>query len=206
MKSAIKGKENGTGGKNIYEKLLNVWSNVETVIKGKKNTGMPFNPILHDEVNRVTRQALINERLLAIPRYVNQRTIENYFYLECNLTLINVDNPREKLEIEGASAFAKIDKYATGNAMSYATKYAYLKALALETGEDSEDGFNAPNDFVVNKKGLQTKLNKEQNTFMDSEKYQKMSKQEQDQTMANFDKQRKAIDNAQEGGKHGIEL
>ena len=41
---------------------------------------------------------------------------------------------------------------------------------------------------------------------MDSEKYQKMSKQEQDQTMANFDKQRKAIDNAQEGGKHGIEL
>ena len=141
-----------------------------------------------------------------LKRLSRERTIENYFYTECNLTLINVDNPREKLEIEGASAFAKIDKYATGNAMSYATKYAYLKALALETGEDSEDGFNAPNDFVVNKKGLQTKLNKEQNTFMDSEKYQNMSKEQKTQAMADFDNKRKAIDNAQEGGKHGIEL
>ena len=91
--------------------------------------------------------------------------------------------------------------------MSYATKYAYLKALALQTGEDSEDGFKAPNDFVVNRRGLQTKLNKEQSDFMDSEKYQNMSSEEQKKAMNNFDNKRKAIDKAQEnGGKHGIEL
>ena len=193
--------------KNIYEKLLSVWSDVDKVTKGEKKVGLHFNPVLHDEVNRVVRGALIKEKLIAIPKYVNQRTIENYFYLECNLTIINVENPREKIEIEGASAFAKIDKYATGNAMSYATKYAYLKALALQTGEDNEDGKNAPQDFQVNRRGLQTKLNAEQSKFIQSEKYQNMSKEQKDIAMANFDKQRKAIDNAQEGGnKHGVEL
>ena len=193
--------------KNIYNKLLSVWENVSTVAKGNKVAGLHFNPILHDEVNKVCREALIKEKLIAIPKYVNQRTIENYFYLECNLTIINTENPREKLEIEGASAFAKIDKYATGNAMSYATKYAYLKALALQTGEDSEDGRKAPNDFAINKKGLQTKLNKQQNAFMDSEAYQKMNGKERQAALHGFEKERRAIDNAQEnGGKHGIEL
>jgi hypothetical protein len=200
-------KNTNNNSKNIYTKLLTVWESVGKVAKGDKKNGMPFNPILHDEVNKVCREALIKEKLIAIPKYVNQRTIENYFYLECNLTIINCENPREKIEIEGASAFAKIDKYATGNAMSYATKYAYLKALALQTGEDSEDGFKAPNDFVVNRRGLQTKLNKEQSDFMDSEKYQNMSSEEQKKAMNNFDNKRKAIDKAQEnGGKHGIEL
>ena len=179
---------------------------VEGVDKAAKKAGMNFNPLLHDDVTKAMRPALIKHKLLAIPKYVNQRTIENYFYTECNLTLINAENPREKIEIEGASAFAKIDKFATGNAISYATKYAFLKGFCLESGEDSDDGKTAPQDFIINRRGLQTKLNKEQNTFMDSEKYQNMSKEQQTKAMADFDNKRKAIDNAQEGGKHGIEL
>ena len=180
---------------------------VGKVPRSPKKNGMHFNPIEHDAVTKVIRKALIDNKLLAVPKYLNQRTIENYFYTECNLTLINVENPREKLEVEGASAFAKIDKYATGNAISYATKYAYLKGFCLETGMDNEDGFPAPKDFVVNRKGLQTRLNAEQSKFMNSGEYQNMSKEEQAKTMANFDNKRKAIDNAQEkGGKHGIEL
>ncbi len=63
---------------------------------------MHFNPIEHDQVTKVIRKALIENKLLAIPKYLNQRTIENYFYTECNLTLINVENPREKIEVEGS--------------------------------------------------------------------------------------------------------
>jgi|TARA_B100000029_G_scaffold143304_2_gene138524 hypothetical protein len=193
--------------KSIYEKVLDVMQQVGKVEKSAKKNGMHFNPIEHDQVTKVIRKALIENKLLAIPKYLNQRTIENYFYTECNLTLINVENPREKIEVEGASAFAKIDKYATGNAISYATKYAYLKGFCLETGMDSEDGFPAPKDFVVNRRGLQTKLNAEQSKFMNSGEYQNMSKEEQKTAMANFDKKRKAIDDAQEqGGNHGIEL
>ena len=206
MKSTTKSKENGVAGRTIYQKVLDVMNEVEGVDKAAKKAGMNFNPLLHDDVTKAMRPALIKHKLLAIPKYVNQRTIENYFYTECNLTLINAENPREKIEIEGASAFAKIDKFATGNAISYATKYAFLKGFCLESGEDSDDGKIAPQDFIINRRGLQTKLNKEQNVFMDSEKYQNMSKEQQTQAMADFDNKRKAIDNAQEGGKHGIEL
>ena len=36
-----------------------------------------------------------------------------------------------------------LDKYGTGQAMSYSKKYAFLNALNLKTGLDLEDGYNA---------------------------------------------------------------
>jgi hypothetical protein len=36
-----------------------------------------------------------------------------------------------------------LDKYGTGQAMSYSRKYAFLNALNLKTGMDLEDGYNA---------------------------------------------------------------
>ena len=36
-----------------------------------------------------------------------------------------------------------LDKFGTGNGMSYAKKYAYLNALHLKTGLDNEDGYKA---------------------------------------------------------------
>ena len=97
MKSTTKSKENGVAGRTIYQKVLDVMNEVEGVDKAAKKAGMNFNPLLHDDVTKAMRPALIKHKLLAIPKYVNQRTIENYFYTECNLTLINAENPREKI-------------------------------------------------------------------------------------------------------------
>ena len=36
-----------------------------------------------------------------------------------------------------------LDKFGTGNGMSYAKKYAFLNALNLKTGLDNEDGYKA---------------------------------------------------------------
>jgi len=38
---------------------------------------------------------------------------------------------------------AGLDKFGSGQAMSYARKYAFLNALNLKTGLDLEDGYNA---------------------------------------------------------------
>ena len=91
MKSTTKSKENGVAGRTIYQKVLDVMNEVEGVDKAAKKAGMNFNPLLHDDVTKAMRPALIKHKLLAIPKYVNQRTIENYFYTECNLTLINAE-------------------------------------------------------------------------------------------------------------------
>ena len=74
------------------------------------------------------------------------------------MTIIDLDNTVEHTYPGNADhiviethAIAKADKYGSGNAMSYARKYAFLNALNLKTGLeddeeeaiDSEDGFPA---------------------------------------------------------------
>src|SRR6056300_1901954 len=44
---------------------------------------------------------------------------------------------------DGCTAMGGLDKYGTGQAMSYSRKYAFLNALNLKTGLDLEDGYNA---------------------------------------------------------------
>ena len=45
--------------------------------------------------------------------------------------------------VDGCTAMGGLDKYGTGQAMSYSRKYAFLNALNLKTGLDLEDGYNA---------------------------------------------------------------
>ena len=56
------------------------------------------------------------------------------------MTIYDVDEPSHTIEIKGGSAMGKLDKFGTGNAMSYARKYAFLNALNLKTGMDNDDG------------------------------------------------------------------
>ena len=93
---------------NIYQKLHKAACEAGGVAKGKKVPGMQFNPLLHDSVQVVAMEALLN----------------------------NVD-------IEGCSAMGNLDKFGTGNGMSYAKKYAFLNALNLKTGLDNDDGYKA---------------------------------------------------------------
>ena len=58
------------------------------------------------------------------------------------MTIHDVANPKNFIQIKGCSAFGAHDKYGSGNAMSYSRKYAFLNALNLATGLDNEDGYN----------------------------------------------------------------
>jgi hypothetical protein len=55
----------------------------------------------------------------------------------------DIDNPTDYIEINGCSAMGNLDKFGTGNGMSYAKKYAFLNALNLKTGLDNDDGYKA---------------------------------------------------------------
>jgi len=55
----------------------------------------------------------------------------------------DVEDPKQFIEVSGCSAMGNLDKFGTGNGMSYAKKYAYLNALHLKTGLDNEDGYKA---------------------------------------------------------------
>ena len=127
---------------NIYQKLHKAACEAGGVAKGKKVQGMMFNPLLHDDVQRVAMEALLNNGLYPICTYDNQLT-DNFILVTCNMMTHDVEDPKQFIEVSGCSAMGSLDKFGTGNGMSYAKKYAYLNALHLKTGLDNDDGYKA---------------------------------------------------------------
>ena len=127
---------------NIYQKLHTAACEASGVVKGKKVPGMQFNPLLHDSVQVVAMEALLNNGLYPVCNYTNN-IHENFIVVTCSMRIHDIENPDSYVDVNGCSAMGNLDKFGTGNGMSYAKKYAYLNALHLKTGLDNEDGYNA---------------------------------------------------------------
>ena len=127
---------------NIYQKLHNAACEAGGVAKGKKVPGMHFNPLQHDEVQKVAMRALLDNNLYPLCTYTNELK-DNFVMVTCNMKIFDIDNPKDFVEISGCSAMGNLDKFGTGNGMSYAKKYAFLNALNLKTGLDNDDGKEA---------------------------------------------------------------
>ena len=127
---------------NIYQKLHKAACEAGGVAKGKKVPGMHFNPLQHDEVQKVAMEALLNNGLYPICTYTNY-VKETFIMVTCSMRIHDVEDPTSHIDIEGCSAMGQLDKFGTGNGMSYAKKYAFLNALNLKTGLDNDDGYKA---------------------------------------------------------------
>ena len=127
---------------NIHKKLHNACNQAKSVQKAKKNKGMPFDPLLHDDVQRVAMDALLSNNLYPTCSYITDVT-DKFVIVTCTMTITDIDDPGSFVVIEGCTAMGGLDKYGTGQAMSYSKKYAFLNALNLKTGMDLEDGYNA---------------------------------------------------------------
>jgi hypothetical protein len=127
---------------NIYQKLHKAACEAGGVAKGKKVPGMHFNPLQHDEVQKVAMEALLNNGLYPVCTYTNY-VKESFIMVTCSMKIHDVEDPTSHIDIEGCSAMGNLDKFGTGNGMSYAKKYAFLNALNLKTGLDNEDGYKA---------------------------------------------------------------
>jgi hypothetical protein len=127
--------------KNIYQKLKSACEEASYVKKGERKAGMPFNPLLADDVKKVAMESLLKNGLYPICNYTTDIR-DSFLMINCDMKIVNVDNPNEFIEINGSSGFGKLDKYGTGNGMTYAQKYAFLSALNLKTGIIDEDGYN----------------------------------------------------------------
>ena len=127
---------------NIYQKLHKAACEAGGVAKGKKVPGMHFNPLQHDEVQKVAMEALLNNGLYPVCTYTNY-VKESFIMVTCSMKIHDIEDPTSHVDIEGCSAMGNLDKFGTGNGMSYAKKYAFLNALNLKTGLDNDDGYKA---------------------------------------------------------------
>ena len=127
---------------NIYQKLHKAACEAGGVAKGKKVPGMHFNPLQHDEVQKVAMESLLKNGLYPVCTYTNY-VKETFIMVTCSMKIHDIEDPTSHIDIEGCSAMGNLDKFGTGNGMSYAKKYAFLNALNLKTGLDNDDGYKA---------------------------------------------------------------
>ena len=103
---------------------------------------MHFNPLQHDEVQKVAMESLLKNGLYPVCTYTNY-VKESFIMVTCSMKIHDIEDPTSHIDIEGCSAMGNLDKFGTGNGMSYAKKYAFLNALNLKTGLDNDDGYKA---------------------------------------------------------------
>ena len=127
---------------NIYKKLHNACINAGGVKKAEKVRGMHFNPLLHDAVQETATQALLDQGLYPTCSYKTELN-EKFVLVTCTMTVHDVENPETSVTIDGCSAMGGLDKFGTGQAMSYSRKYAFLNLLNLKTGIQDDDGYTA---------------------------------------------------------------
>ena len=127
---------------NVLIKLSKASADAAPVIKGERVPGMHFNPLQHDQVQAVAMEAFKKNKLYPVCEYENELK-DNYIFIKCNMKIYDTEDPKQFIEINGCSAMGKTDKFGSGNAMSYAKKYAFLNALNLRTALDNDDGQDA---------------------------------------------------------------
>ncbi len=131
---------------NVYQRLNAVRKDVAYVRKDSKVQG--YTAVTHDQVTASARPALIEHGVMMVPRQTSseiaqvgetrQGTPVIRYAGWYEFDFVNIDAPDDKITVTiEAHANDHGDK-APGKAISYATKYALLKVLAIETGDDEE--------------------------------------------------------------------
>lgn len=123
---------------NVHQRLAAAMGEVDYIQKEKKQ-GMNYTIVSHDAVTAKVRPVLLNHGIVYYP--VRCEHVHNGNRAECSLTVrfVNIDQPTDFFDVPTFGYGIDPQDKGPGKAMSYAVKYALLKALGLETGDDPDN-------------------------------------------------------------------
>jgi hypothetical protein len=138
---------------NVYERLAAVREQVAYLQKEKQvdGAGGGYKVVTHDQVTANVRPEFHKQGILVVPKVLESRVVDAgatakgtpiiRYEARFSIAFVNINEPADRVDVElDAHALDHGDK-APGKAVSYATKYAMLKVLSIETGEDDESRF-----------------------------------------------------------------
>ena len=122
---------------NVHQRMAAAMAEV-TYIQKERKTGMNYTIVSHDAVTAKVRPALLSHGIIYYP--VRCDHSHNGNRAECSMTVrfVNIDNPADFFDVPTFGYGIDPQDKGPGKAMSYAVKYALLKAMGLETGDDPE--------------------------------------------------------------------
>lgn len=143
--------------KNIYQRLNDVMKAVSYIRKDQKKIDSKYTAVKHDDVCKKTRPALVENGVAVITDVISHSIIKEWdkkswtktgkeFLAHYTLTaadvlvkFVNIDDPNDFVAVNAFGYGIDNQDKGPGKAVSYAVKYAILKTLYLETGDDLDN-------------------------------------------------------------------
>lgn len=123
---------------NIHQRMLAVMRDISYVQKTDKTVNGQYRFVTHDAVTSKVRDALCKHGIVSLVTVERHAQDGNRTEADIRVEFVNVDEPADRVTIQAFGYGIDPQDKGPGKAVSYAVKYAYLKAFALETGDDPE--------------------------------------------------------------------
>ena len=122
---------------NIHQRLHKVMQAVSYIQKGKPK-GMNYSIVSHDAVTAKVRPHLVEAGIVYYPVRMSYRQDGNRTEVQLDVRFANIDNAQDFIDVPALGFGVDPSDKGPGKAVSYAVKYALLKTLGLETGDDPD--------------------------------------------------------------------
>ena len=129
--------------RNVHQRLASAMTEV-AYIQNEQKQGMQYRIVSHDKVTKKVRPALLAAGIVYYP--VDIQYAQHGNRTECRLTVrfVNIDAPADFFDVPSLGYGVDGQDKGPGKAISYAVKYALLKAMGLETGDDPDADADTP--------------------------------------------------------------
>ena len=138
---------------NVYQRVHEIRKRVNYIQKDKTvdAPGAKYNAVTHDNVTALTRQHFIDFRVMisvqqsdgSVLQFRDGEKIKMHLYQGTyHIWFTNIDDPQDKFPYVYQAHGSDTGDKAPGKAHSYAMKYAVLKVLQIESGDDEEGRYS----------------------------------------------------------------
>ena len=124
-------------GKTLLQRLNAVQDEVDYVQKEKK-PGMRYSIVSHDAVTAKVRPLMVKWGVVYFPHVMKLEQVGNRTQIQMNVRFVSVDDKDDFIDVTTAGYGIDDQDKGPGKAISYSIKYALLKTLGLETGDDPD--------------------------------------------------------------------
>lgn len=122
---------------NLHQKINEIMKRVSYIQKNKA-AGMRYSIVSHDQVTSIVRPHFVELGVVYHPLSLEYRQVENLTQVLIIVRFSDIDNPEDYIDVPSLGYGADTQDKGPGKAVSYAVKYALLKTLGLETGDDPD--------------------------------------------------------------------
>lgn len=137
--------------RNIAQRISAVMGEVDYVQKQQpKDNGMKYSYVSHDAVTAKVRPLLHKHGVVCYPRDLHVTQSGNRTEAVFSVRFENIDDRADYIDVATFGYGVDGQDKGPGKAMSYGMKYAYLKVLGLETGDDPDNDQGPEADYNPN--------------------------------------------------------